>query len=121
MALLRDQVLETLRRDGISVQEGYVSGDLLEELRTEFDRFLAREEEGVMHVEHKPGKAFRIVLNDPKLREVNRRKSRIASLFFDDDLRAIADAYLPGASYCNGPFRYPAQPEVHDLSGRYDG
>lgn len=118
MALQREQVLETLRRDGISVQEGYIAGDLLEEVREEFDRFLAQEEEGVMHVEHTPGKAFRIVLNDLKLRDLNRRKSRIASLFFDDDLRAIADAYLPGATYCNGllgtnEFRAMPVTEVH--------
>lgn len=118
MKLQKEEVLETLRRDGISVQEGYISGDLLDEVRSEFDRFLATEEEGVMHVEHKPGKAFRIVLNDPKLRALNRRKSRIASLFFDEDLREIADTYLPDASYCNGllgtnEFRAMPVTEVH--------
>lgn len=118
MKLQKEQVLETLRRDGISVQEGFISGDLLEEVRDEFDRFLASEEEGVMHVEHKPGKAFRIVLDDPELRELNRGRSRIASLFFDDDLKAIAEAYLPDARYCNGllgtnEFRAMPVTEVH--------
>ena len=118
MNLQEDQVLETLRRDGISVHEGYVSGDLLSEIREEFDRYLAVEEEGVVHIEHKPGKAFRIVLDEPQLRELNQRKSRIASLFFNDSLRAIANAYIPDASYCNGllgtnEFRAMPVTEVH--------
>ncbi|WP_282608928.1 phytanoyl-CoA dioxygenase family protein [Pelagibius sp. Alg239-R121] len=118
MDLNTDHVLADLRRDGISVHEGYIAGGLLDELSEEFERYLAQEEEGVMHVEHTPGKAFRIVLDDPSLRELNLKKSCIASAFFNDPMKELASAYLPGAPFCNGllgtnEFRAMPVTEVH--------
>lgn len=101
MNLQTDTALEALRRDGVSVHEGYVSPILLGDLRDEFERYLMVAEEGVTHFEHSPGKAFRIALDDPQLRELNRNKSRLASAFFTKSLEEIAAAYLPDADFCN--------------------
>lgn len=101
MDLQTDAALEALRREGVSVHEGYVSPVLLGDLCDEFERYLTATEEGVTHFEHSPGKAFRIALNDPHLRELNRNKSRIASTFFTEGLEEIAAAYLPDADFCN--------------------
>ncbi len=116
--LREDDALATLRRDGVSVHEGYIAGELLEEIREEFDRYLIAEEEGVIHVEHKPGKSFRILVDNPHLREINQRKSRIAGLFFNETLRKITEVYIPGATYCEGllgtnEFRAMPVTEVH--------
>lgn len=113
-----DQVLETLHREGISVHEGYVPGELLGALRDEFERYLAQSDEGVTQIEHRPGRAFRIALDEPHLRERNRKNSRIASTFFTEFLEEIAAAYLPDADFCNevlGTNEFRAMPltDVH--------
>lgn len=94
-------MLEALCRDGISVHEGFVPGDRLERLRAEFERYLLTPEEGVTHFQHQPGKAFRIALDEPRLRELNREKSCIAETFFSETLRSLAEAYVPDAEFCN--------------------
>ncbi len=111
-------MLEALRRDGVSVHEGFVSDDLLDGLREEFERCLTTPEDGIVQIEHQPGKAFRIALDDPGLPTLKLKKLSIASIFFTEALEKLASAYLPGSDFCNaviGTKEFQAMPlsDVH--------
>lgn len=101
MDLRLDQVIETLHRDGVSVHEGYVSGEPLSALRDEFERYLGKADDGIAQFEHPPGRAFRIALDKPHLRQRNLKRSRIASTFLNQAFEKIAADYLPNAEFCN--------------------
>ncbi|TQV80831.1 phytanoyl-CoA dioxygenase family protein [Denitrobaculum tricleocarpae] len=111
-------MLETLRRDGVSVHEGFVSCDLLDGLREEFERILKMPDDGIVHIEHQPGRAFRIALDDPGLRTGKLQNSSLASVFFNETLEKLASAYLPGSDFCNaviGTKEFQAMPlsDIH--------
>ncbi len=100
MNLRFEDVLAGLRRDGVFVQADAVPKELLRALREEFEQFSVEKAEAVTHFPHKPGKGFRIALDDPGVRTRYRRTSAIASLFCRDDLAKLVSAYLPGARFC---------------------
>jgi hypothetical protein len=101
MDLFVEQALHALRHDGVSVHPGYLDNELLEAMREEFDRLVLTEEEGVKHIGHNPGRAFRIGLDELGFGGHRLQGSAILTAFDKAPLRELAAALMPDASFCN--------------------
>lgn len=95
-----DSVIFNLKKYGIAVVPGYLGNDVVEKLNTEFEKSLTDKAQSTYahskHPTNVDGKAARL---NPWHPEVKNEFPMIASVFHDDFMQKIADAYYAPHPY----------------------